>query len=479
MKKDVAERVTQALEFAERSAEYHVQNYAGGTLSSPKAFADMSPDERDKVYLGPDSGAPNMYTKLYRSQREKEMREQGMTDAQINERWDALNAVWQREIEERLYGKVSHDVRSENLISKYEKEKAVRDQWRLNEQTAERKRTKRSIARLIIHAIFAAFFLVVVLDAVGAINGVELSHQIFQRINLGFDSVDRLSVESTGTGNTGDGAGSGNFGGFVLVYGAVIFLIYKIVKKKKKHVVADDSIVYTELLPQMVREKYGEGSVYYHQGGLPDDQIRRLNCFGGRPFTLDGNPLPIVGRDLIEGTYRGIHFRSSYEYMEYEYYYEDSDGDKEKTIGKLFGGIIVEIPYARTSSVPLGLNGNSELKMKKIVKSGSRCGAGERIEKTENENFNLLFTINCDDEENIFYILTPDVMEKLAALYPKEKTALHVTFDRDRLYMCISKSDKYMIFDEDKPVSGIKDIEVQLDRHLRMLQEVLDAALLL
>ncbi len=465
MKKDAAERLDQALEFAERSAEYHVQNYAGGTLSSPKAFADMSPDERDKVYLGPDSGAPNMYTRLYRSQREKEMREQGMTDAQIKERWDALNALWHREIEERLYGKVSHDVRSENLISKFEKEKAARDQGRLDEQTAGRKRTKRLIVRLIIHAIFAALFLVVVLDAVGAINGVELAHQIFERINL--------------TGNTGNGADSGNFGGFVLVYGAVIFLIYKIVKKKKKHVVADDSIVYTEFLPQMVREKYGEGSVYYHKGGLPDDQIRRLNCFGGRPFTLDGNPLPIVGRDLIEGTYRGIHFRSSYEYMEYEYYYEDSDGDKEKTIGKLFGGIIVEISHARTSSAPLGLSANSELKMKNILKSGSKHDTAEKIEKTENENFNLLFTIKCDDEENIFYILTPDVMEKLAALYPKEKTALHVTFDGNRLYMCMSKSDKYMIFDEDKPVSGIKDIETQLDRHLRMLKEVLDAALLL
>ena len=89
-------------------------------------------------------------------------------------------------------------------------------------------------------------------------------------------------------------------------------------------------MIYTELIPQIIRRRYGEDSVYRHQGGLPDEQMRRLNCFGGRPFTLDGQPLPVIGRDMVEGTYRGVHFRCSYEYMEYEYYYEDSDGDREK-----------------------------------------------------------------------------------------------------------------------------------------------------
>ena len=76
-------------------------------------------------------------------------------------------------------------------------------------------------------------------------------------------------------------------------------------------------------------------------------------------------------------------------------------------------------------------------------------------------------------------MLTPYVMERLAALYPKEKAALHVTFDGDRLYMCISKSDKYMVFDEEKNIKSMNDVEAYLDKYLRMLQETLDAALLL
>ena len=83
MKKEHGDRLARALEFANESAEYHVRNYAGGTLMPGDAYADLPIDERDRVYLGPDAGAPNMYSRIYRSQREKEMREQGMTNEQI------------------------------------------------------------------------------------------------------------------------------------------------------------------------------------------------------------------------------------------------------------------------------------------------------------------------------------------------------------------------------------------------------------
>ena len=51
--------------------------------------------------------------------------------------------------------------------------------------------------------------------------------------------------------------------------------------------------------------------------------------------------------------------------------------------------------------------------------------------------------------------------------------------DVDRLYMCISKSDKYMVFDEEKNIKSMSDVEAYLDKYLRMLQETMDAAPLL
>ncbi len=477
MKKEHVDRLAEALEFANESAEYHVRNYADGRLMPGEAYADMPIDERDRMYLGPDAGAPNMYSRIYRSQREKEMREQGMTNEQIKQRWEALDAMWRREIEERLYGEVRQNAKSEEVISRYENEKMSRDFQRKSDQADAKRRTRWLRIRIVLITVVVVIMVFTVLNEAGLIDGMRITGQIFDRIDQIFGGMGSISSGSSGTGG---GTDPGNPSGLVIVYGVVIFLIFRWVSKskKKKVDIPDSSVIYTELIPQIIRRRYGEDSEYSHQGGLPSDQMRRLNCFVGRPFTLDGKPLPVTGRDMVEGTYRGVHFRCSYEYMEYEYYYEDSDGDKEKKIDKLFGGLVVEIPYRRTSSAMLGVRGNSELEMKNILKNSSSY-SDDGFDKTENDSFNLLFTIDCRDEENVYYMLTPEVMEKLAALYPREKTALHVTFDGDRLYMCISKSDKYMVFDEEKNIKNMNDVEAYLDKYLRMLQEVLDAALLI
>ncbi len=478
MKKEHGDRLARAFEFANESAEYYVRNYADGTLMPGDAYADLPIDERDRMYLGPDTGAPNMYSRIYRSQREKEMREQGMTNEQIKLRWEALDAMWRREIEERLYGEARQNARSENVISRYENERLPGDFQRMSDQADAKRRVRWLGIRIVLITIVVAIMAFTILNEAGLIDGMSIIERIFDRVEQVFGGMDSISSGSAGTGV---GTDSGNPFGLVIVYGVGIFLIYRWVSKskKKKKNIPDSGVIYTELIPQIIRRRYGENSVYRHQGGLHVDQMRRLNCFGGRPFTLDGRPLPVNGRDIVEGTYKGVHFRCSYEYMEYEHYYEDSDGDREKKIDRLFGGLVVEIPYRKTSSALLGVMGNSELAMKNMLKCGPERGAMGRIEKTENENFNLLFTINCNDEENIFYILTPDVMERLAALYPKEKTGLHVTFDGDRLYMCISRSDKYMVFDDEKNIKSMNDVEAYLDKYLRMLQETLDAALLL
>lgn len=476
MTKNHEERLTRAMDYAQKSAEYHIRDYAGGTLMPSDAYADIPMDERDRLYLGPDAGPPNMYSRIYRSQREKEMRRQGMTDAQIQRRWDALNAIWQREIEERLYGEARPNEGADVLIREYEQEKAAGSYEIRDEQERASRKKKHRIVWVILGLVALALFVFGALDGAGIINGRDIVIPIFDKLDKILGIGEGGSVEIVREGN---GAEKGTPVVLILVYGVVIFLIYKWIRKGKKSSGLAGVSLYTELIPQTVRRRYGDDSIYDHQCGIPPEQMRRLNCFDGRPFTLDGQSLPVVGRDLIEGTYRGVHFRSSYEYMEYEYYCEDSDGDREKKIDKLFGGIVVEIPYRKRSSAALGLMGNSELKMKTILKSKASIDAGGKIRGTESDDFNLLFTIDSDDEENIFYILTPDVMEKLAALYSREKAALHVAFAEDRLYMCISRSDTYMTFDDEKRIKGMKDVEAYLDKYLRMLQEVIDAALLI
>ena len=249
-----------------------------------------------------------------------------MTNEQIKLRWEALDAMWRQEIEERLYGEARQNDRSEDVISRYENGGLPGDFQRRSDQADAKRRTKWLGIRIVLITVVVVIMAFTILNEAGLINGMSITERIFDMVEQIFGGMDNISSGGAGAGG---GTDSENPGGLVIVYGVVIFLIFRWVSKskKKKENISDSSVIYTELIPQIIRRRYGEGSVYRHQGGLPDEQMRRLNCFAGRPFTLDGKPLLVNGRDMVEGTYKGVHFRCSYEYMEYEYYHEDSDGD--------------------------------------------------------------------------------------------------------------------------------------------------------
>ncbi len=107
---------------------------------------------------------------------------------------------------------------------------------------------------------------------------------------------------SSGGAGAGGGTDSENPGGLVIVYGVVIFLIFRRLsksKKKKENIFRFQCDLH-EADPTDYQETLWRGQRYRHQGGLPDEQMRRLNCFAGRPFTLDGKPLLVNGCDMAE-----------------------------------------------------------------------------------------------------------------------------------------------------------------------------------
>lgn len=260
MKKEHGDRLARALEFANESAKYHVRNYADGTLMPGDAYADLPIDERDRMYLGPDAGAPNMYSRIYRSQREKEMREQGMTNEQIKLRWEALDAMWRQEIEERLYGEARQNDRSEDVISRYENGGLPGDFQRRSDQADAKRRAKWLGIRIVLITVVVVIMAFTILNEAGLINGMSITERIFDRGEQIFGDMDNISSGGAGAGG---GTDSENPGGLVIVYGVVIFLIFRWVSKskKKKENISDSSVIYTELIPQIIRRRYGEGSV--------------------------------------------------------------------------------------------------------------------------------------------------------------------------------------------------------------------------
>ncbi len=150
----------------------------------------------------------------------------------------------------------------------------------------------------------------------------------------------------------------------------------------------------------------------------------------------------------------------------------------KKKSRQIIWGLVVEIPYRKVSSVLPGVMGNSELAMKNILKCGSESGAVGRIEKTENENFNLLFIINARPGEYILYAYTGCHGEAGGTLSKGEGVS-PCDIRWGQIVYVYKQECKYMVFDEEKNIKSMSDVEAYLYKYLRMLQETMDAASLL
>lgn len=70
-----------------------------------------------------------------------------------------------------------------------------------------------------------------ILNEAGLINGMSITERIFDMVEQIFGGMDNISSGGAGAGG---GTDSENPGGLVIVYGVVIFLIFRWVSKSKK-----------------------------------------------------------------------------------------------------------------------------------------------------------------------------------------------------------------------------------------------------
>lgn len=133
----------------------------------------------------------------------------------------------------------------------------------------------------------------------------------------------------------------------------------------------------------------------------------------------------------------------------------------------------MQVPCHKHCFPPLTLTSNSKAK---IAEDTRREKFSERITGTENESFNALFTIRSESEQNIYYMLTPDTMEKLAAAYQKAmgsfaSNAVCVCMVRNELYLGIRE----ISLDFLKKNTGAASEQVQ--KAIEVLKEKLDIAI--
>lgn len=241
-------------------------------------------------------------------------------------------------------------------------------------------------------------------------------------------------------------------------FAVLMLVLYFIVLKYEPNDISHNSIIYKKMIPQEVAKHFGRQSSYEASYGLPDKEILRFNCFK-KDFSN------IAGKNLICGKYKNVDFRAAYQTIQREYTYTDSDGKSRTGYENIFKGIFVSLPFPKTSSYPLGLYSNSKSEITESYKTEGRTRKqiDGNIKGTESTDFNTLFTINSEDEENLYYILTPETMEKLAALYmhvygskdlmSSAFNCIYVFFDKNKIYLGLSPDYGFFSFSRHDPTA--------------------------
>lgn len=248
----------------------------------------------------------------------------------------------------------------------------------------------------------------------------------------------------------------------------VVFLLIVIIHLRAPSfaMIRDDSVVYRRLVPLMIRSLFGADAVYSRTGEMDSKQLKKLNFYEHRPEEIKGS-------DYISGVYKGVRFECSYENAEYS----EKDGEGDTHTYSTFRGIMLVIPYRKQCGSMLGLRGRTE---QEIKDRKGMYSFGNRIGRMENDKFNRLFHIMSRDDENLYYMLTPDTMEKLIALYENFggfSERLHVCFHENMIYIGVPLGN-YLRHKAVAPsVVTLEKVQQKLWNDLNVVRAVLDLAL--
>lgn len=130
--------------------------------------------------------------------------------------------------------------------------------------------------------------------------------------------------------------------------------------------------------------------------------------------------------DLITGKYKNVYFAQSDLVIEYE---SGSPEDNDYTIEIYFKGrwIGIEYPKKFTGTVIITDNSYAHVPKRKDLE----------IVELENINFNRMFTVRSNDAHLVYYLLTPQIMERLMYLRQNARGNVVASFKDGILHIFI------------------------------------------
>ena len=140
--------------------------------------------------------------------------------------------------------------------------------------------------------------------------------------------------------------------------------------------------------------------------------------------------------DYISGKYKDIKFEQADVHIEEEYQTTDSEGHTETHYVTIFMGrwMIFDFNKSFKADVQISQKGFGNSKVRK------HFGKKEELFKEvamESEEFNKRFKVYAQNEHDAFYIITPQLMERIQRLDDKNKGKLLFCFIDNRLHIGI------------------------------------------
>lgn len=191
------------------------------------------------------------------------------------------------------------------------------------------------------------------------------------------------------------------------------------------------------LITKIVRETFPD-CTYSMETGIDLREVMATNMLH--------RPARYFSEDMISSTYKNIPFVVSDIKLQDKHTSTDKNGHKKTTYTTYFLGKIIKIDLLRDLDLTLKIYEKTTFSL--------FSGSDKKLNKVETESiaFNKKFNTFSSTEQDAFYVLTPQIQEKIMSLESKFTGTMHFCFKNGVFYCLINDSVNGLEVDINKSI---------------------------
>ena len=166
----------------------------------------------------------------------------------------------------------------------------------------------------------------------------------------------------------------------------------------------------------------------------------------------------LTTNDYISGRYHDMDLRMCDLLLQQRQVHSDGKHTRT-TYVTVFQGPFMEVAYDKTVQSPVTLSPKGFSLFNSSI-------------ETESEEFNKRFEINCASEHDAFYILTPQMMERIERVHDLAEYDLYINFNKGHLYIGVNNHNNS--FELGMFENNAEAIQSEFEDDLKYLLSIID-----